>query len=75
MKKSLFIFATFVGLTLTSCTGDEFADSSPTTKATNDVVGETPIVFSSLNRGMTRADFTGKDAATKLGNKFVVTAY
>ena len=74
MKKSLFIFATFVGLTLTSCTGDEFTDSSPT-KTTNGENGETPIVFSSLNQGMTRADYTGKDAATKLGNKFVVTAY
>ena len=74
MKKSLLTFAAFAGLALTSCTGDEFADSSPG-KTVNDVNGETPIVFSSLNKGMTRADFTGSDAATKLGNKFVVTAY
>ena len=73
MKKSLLTFAAFAGLALTSCTGDEFADSSPG-KTVNDVNGETPIVFSSLNKGMTRADFTGSDAATKLGNKFVVSA-
>ena len=74
MKKTLCFLAAVASLTLTSCSGDEFADSSPT-KTTNGENGETPIVFSSLNQGMTRADYTGKDAATKLGNKFVVTAY
>ena len=73
MKKSLLTFAAFAGLALTSCTGDEFADLS-TSKTTNGENGESPILFSSMNKGMTRSDFKGSDAATKLGNKFVVSA-
>ena len=75
MNKTLCFLAVVAGLLLTSCTGDELAESSPTMKPDTGVQEETPIVFSSLNKGITRSNFTGKDAATKLGNKFVVTGY
>lgn len=71
MKKVYLIFAALTSVALFSCTGDELAENAP---VTNPEV-EKPIVFSSLNKGMTRADYTGKDAATLLGNKFVVTGY
>lgn len=71
MKKVYLIFAALTSVALFSCTGDELAENAP---VTNPEV-EKPIMFSSLNKGMTRADYTGKDAATLLGNKFVVTGY
>ena len=71
MKKVYLIFAALTSVALFSCTGDELAENAP---VTNPEV-EKPIVFSSLNKGMTRADYTGKDAATLLGNQFVVTGY
>ena len=71
MKKVYLIFAALTSVALFSCTGDELAENAP---VTNPEV-ERPIVFSSLNKGMTRADYTGKDAATLLGNQFVVTGY
>lgn len=71
MKKVYLIFAALTSVALFSCTGDELAENAP---VTNPEV-EKPIMFSSLNKGMTRADYTGKDAATLLGNKFVVSGY
>ena len=72
MKKSIFYFAAMASIVLASCTSDELTGSSPTT---NTVKNEgTPIMFSSMNKGFTRADFVGSDAAAKLGNKFVVSA-
>ena len=71
MKKVYLIFAALTSVALFSCTGDELAENAP---VTNPEV-ERPIVFSSLNKGMTRADYIGKDAADLLGNKFVVTGY
>lgn len=71
MKKIYLIFAAMTSVALVSCTNDEFADSSP-----NPTGEETqaPIVFGSQSKAFTRADFVGKDAATKLGNQFVVSA-
>ena len=71
MKKNLLFLAAMTSVALVSCTNDEFADSSP-----NPTGEETqaPIVFGSQSKAFTRADFVGKDAATKLGNKFVVSA-
>ncbi|WP_294744728.1 hypothetical protein [uncultured Prevotella sp.] len=68
MKKVYLIFAALTSVALFSCTGDELAENAP---VTNPEV-ERPIVFSSLNKGMTRADYIGKDAAEKLNYKFVV---
>ena len=68
MKKYLFLAA--LGLvTLASCTSDDLVVQGPA----DNMGEETPIIFSSLSKGMTRADFTGADAAAKLGNKFVVS--
>ena len=39
------------------------------------VEAETPIVFGSVKKGMTRADATGAEAADLLGKKFVVSGY
>lgn len=71
--KKLFFLAAVATMTLASCMNDELviADAQP---ADNDN-GMTPILFNSLGRGMTRADFTGKEAADKLNNMFVVSGY
>jgi len=67
MKKYLFLAA--LGLvTLASCTSDDLVVQGPAEAFEE----ESPIIFSSLSKGMTRADFTGADAAERLGNKFVV---
>lgn len=71
MKKIYFIFAAMVGVALTSCSGDELTDTSPTPA----VETESPIMFGSLSKGYTRADFKGADAAELLGNQFVVSGY
>ena len=70
MKKIYLILAAMTSVALVSCTSDELTETS-----TNSPVGEeTPIVFGSQSRAFTRADYVGKDAATKLNNKFVVSA-
>lgn len=67
MKKYLFLAA--LGLvTLASCTSDDLVVQGPAEAFENGGA----IVFSPQNKAITRADFTGSDAATKLGNKFVV---
>lgn len=70
MKKIYLILATIAGVVLTSCSSDDLIDTSPV----NNVEGESPIVFGSLSKGFTRADFFGRDAAAKLNNMFVVSA-
>lgn len=71
MKKNYYlILAAVTGMVFTSCTSDEIAVISP---AQQESVGDKAIVFSSLNKGMTRADFVGKEAADKLGRQFVVS--
>ena len=67
MKKFYYIFA--AGLFLASCANEEIVTQEPITPT------ESAIVFSSVKKGMTRADATGADAATLLGNKFVVSGY
>ena len=71
MKKNIFYFVAMASIVLASCTSDELTGSSPTNNVKND---GTPIMFSSMNKGFTRADFVGSDAAKKLGNMFVVSA-
>ena len=67
MKKFYYIFA--AGLILASCANEEIVTQEPITPT------ESAIVFGSVKKGMTRADATGADAATLLGNKFVVSGY
>lgn len=72
MKKYYLILAAVTGLTLVGCTSDDLVvDQMANAYPTEDQ----PIVFSSLNKGMTRSDFVGKEAADKLGNQFVVFGY
>ena len=68
MKKVYLILAATVGLTLASCTSNEYI---------GDVANTTPesdgsIQFSFNMQNATRADLTGKDAADKLSNQFIV---
>lgn len=65
MKHKIYIL-TLVAILLTGCASDEFTGR----KANPD--GEVAITFSSGANGITRADKTGADAATLLGNNFVV---
>ena len=71
MKKIYYIFAA-AGLFLASCANDELVVQEPTTPT---IENEIPISFSSLKKGMTRADYTGAEAAALLGNQFVVSGY
>ena len=73
MKKVYLILAAIVGMTLTSCTSDQLVVVSSPSSVEDENMKEMPILFSSLNRGMTRADYEGKAAADKLGNMFVVS--
>ena len=70
MRKQKFFMVTLATIALAGCTNDLITETD--SKPINDA--EAPIVFGSLSKGMTRADFQGKDAADKLGSKFVVSA-
>lgn len=72
MKKSYLILATLAAMMFAGCTNEQFADAPPTNQNTQEEF--VPIAFGSLSKGFTRGDFTGVDAATKLGKKFVVSA-
>ena len=63
MKKFYLILAAVTGLTLVGCTSDDLVvDQMANAYPTEDQ----PIMFSSLNKGMTRADFVGKKQPTNL---------
>lgn len=70
MRKQKYFMVALATIAMAGCTNDLITetDSKPAENA------EAPIVFGSLSKGMTRADFQGKDAADKLGSKFVVSA-
>ena len=72
MKKQYFILAALAVTMFAGCSSDDFVAEAP---PANEAATEVPIVFSSINRPMTRADITGKSAADLLGNQFVVTGY
>lgn len=67
MKKVLF-FATAL-IALASCTNNDFVGETPTPTSQTD---QGAIVFGSGLNEVTRADYTGSAAATKLNNNFVV---
>ena len=69
MKKFYYILTAIAGLFLASCANEDIITQETTTPADKDM----PIVFSSLKKGMTRADITGAEAASLLGNQFVVS--
>lgn len=72
MKTKYFILAALAGLTFAGCSSDDLIAEAPPVNVNE---GEAPIVFTSNQKAFTRADFQGKDAAEKLGNKFVVSGY
>lgn len=53
---------------------DDLSESSVVTPPIQEAQ-DTPIVFGSVSKGTTRADFVGAEAASKLGSKFVVSGY
>lgn len=69
MKTKFFFLAALVGMALAGCSSDDFIAGAP---PADDSQGMVPISFSSLSKGMTRADLYGSAAAGKLGNTFVV---
>ena len=73
MKTKYFFRAGFAAM-LASCANEEYiGDTSP--NATLEQTGDGSIQFGSGFKAITRADHTGKDAATKLNNKFIVSAF
>ena len=73
MKTKYFFLTVLAGMTFAGCTDDDIAVESPPPVAEEDVL--TPISFSSSQNAFTRADFTGAEAAEKLGNQFVVSGF
>lgn len=70
MKKKSSILFLAAGL-FCACTSDVLVETPVQPVVEEDV----PISFGSVNRGLTRADVTGADAAALLGKKFVVSGY
>lgn len=65
MKKAHILFAS-AALMFAGCANDEFTGDEGLSK------DSTPIAFNMLTSAQTRATSTGSDAATKLGNEFIV---
>ena len=72
MRTKYYFLAALAAVAFVSCTSDDFIADAPPSDANE---GMAPILFTSSQSAFTRADFTGADAAAKLGNKFVVTGF
>lgn len=70
MRKNYVILAAVTGMTLASCTNQEYLGDVGTT--IQETEQGTAITFGGYSGKMTRNDFTGGEAATKLGNEFKV---
>ena len=70
MKKFYYILVATAGLFFAGCANDDLVVNNEVTPS---IESESPILFGSLKRGMTRADIAGSDAAALLGNQFVVS--
>ena len=70
MKKINLLLIAAAGLFAASCVSDDLVTN---TQDGPIVESESPILFSTTKKGMTRADVTGAEAADLLGNKFVVS--
>lgn len=71
MKKVYLILAAAVGMTITSCTTNDYLGDVNNDQAINDG----SIQFGTNFKTLTRANAVGADAATKLGNKFIVSGF
>ena len=69
MKKVYLILAAAVGMTITSCTTNDYLGDVNNDQAINDG----SIQFGLKMQNMTRADIAGQEAAKLLGNNFYVT--
>lgn len=69
MKKVYLILAAAVGMTITSCTTNDYLGDVNNDQAINDG----SIKFGFKMQNMTRADIAGQEAAKLLGNHFYVT--
>ena len=70
MKKSYLILTAIASVALAGCTNDDLTQGN-----LENPTRPVEINFGSQFAAITRADFEGEAAATKLGNKFVVTGY
>ena len=70
MKKSYLIMTAIASVALAGCTNDDLTQGT-----LENPTRPVEISFGSQFAAITRADFEGEDAATKLGKKFVVTGY
>ena len=70
MKKLFFFALTATGLALASCNSENEVVEGPPPTTTEQA--EKPIGFGSFTGAVTRADYTGSDAAGLLNNNFVV---
>lgn len=70
MKKLQLITAAIASIVLASCSNDDLTRGN-----LENPTRPIEINFGSQFTAITRADFTGEAAATKLGNQFVVTGY
>ena len=71
MKKLNVFLAALAAIVLAGCSNDDLVVEDTVVTPKKDEA----IVFGSLKSGVTRADITGAEAATLLGNKFVVSGY
>lgn len=67
MKKFYLVLAAVTGMTLASCTQNEYVGEVATQKAGSEAIG-----FGGGFKAVTRANTYGADAASSLGNKFIV---
>lgn len=72
MKTKYFFLAALAATALAGCSGDDLIAEAPLVEPQET---QSPILFSSLSRGMTRADFVGAEAAEKLNYQFVVSGF
>lgn len=70
--RKIYVFMATAIVALASCTNDTLVNDVTTPKTSGE---DGAIAFSTVYKGMTRADYIGADAAGKLGNNFVVYGF
>ena len=70
--RKIYVFMATAIVALASCTNDTLVNDVTTPKTTGE---DGAIAFSTVYKGMTRADYIGADAADKLNNHFTVAGF
>ena len=70
--RKIYVFMATAIVALASCTNDTLVNDETTPKTSGE---DGAIAFSTVYKGMTRADYIGADAAGKLDNNFVVYGF